>query len=322
MPFTKIVVAGSTGYLSDHVLPALLNSTKPKFDITVLTRINSGKTLSLQGAKVIPVDYEDHAALVRAVAGAEAILSLIAGTANKLVDLNLLRAAQEAGVRRIFPSEYTIDALHPQAVSLLTEGIERSGFVSHVYVARQFAALADEGGPTSFTTIVPSAFIDGWLEGAFGLFEPKNHKVTLLDGGNHQFTGCSLPFVAACIVAILQMDEEKTKNKRVHISEVRMTGNEVVGAYEEATGARFEKTSTALQALLDQRDEHLKAGEVFPAVFLGIQIAAFAGSGPGDLEDGLEFDLDGLLTVKRKTLKELTTEAVQKVAAVRSATVP
>ena len=315
MPFIKIIVAGSTGCLADHALPAILNSTEPKFEVTVLTRADSGKIKSIQGASVVPVDYDDHPTLVRAVTGADAIVSLVSGVSNKVVDQQLLAAAQEAGVRRIFPSEYTVDVLHPVGVSLLSASGIWPDTMSPIPVARKFMALANKNGPTSFTTIIPSAFIDGWLEGGFSLFEPKRHRVTLIDGGDHYFTGCSLPFLAACIVAVLKMDEERTKNKRIHISEVRTTMNEIVSAYEEVTGTEFEKISLSAQAMMDQRDDMLKSGDLFPALFVSIQIAAFGGCGAGDLVDGLHFDGDSHLSVPRKNIKQITAEAAKKVSA-------
>lgn len=122
MTFTKLVLAGSTGYVADSAIRAILASTDPVFDVTILTRANSGKApLSLPRAKIVKVDYDDNDGLVKAVAGADAILSFLNGLA-KAADLKLLKAAQEAGVRRIFPSEYTIDVLHPHAAAVLTQG--------------------------------------------------------------------------------------------------------------------------------------------------------------------------------------------------------
>ncbi|CAI7658020.1 unnamed protein product [Penicillium pancosmium] len=307
MTFTKIVIAGSSGYVADHAIRAILASTKPKFDVTILTRADSGKTLPpTPGAKIIPVDYNDHNSLVSAVSGADAILSFLSPGASKVVDLLLLKAAQTAGVRRIFPSEYTLDVLHPAAMSLLTEGGDWPEDVSPVVAARKFLALANEGGPTSFTTLISSAFIDSWLEGDFGSFDPKNGKVTVVDSGDHYFSGCSLPFLGAAIVAVLEMDEDKTKNKRIHIAELRTTMNQIADTYDEVTGSKFERSRVTSQELIGQRDENLKSGNPF---------GAFNGGGSGDLKDGLEFDGDGFLNVKRKTLKELVVEAVNKVRA-------
>lgn len=139
MVFTKLIIAGSTGYVADHAIRAILASTKPKFDVTILTRADSGKTpASIPGAKILPVDYNNHNGLVKAIAGADAILSFISGPTSKAVDRLLLKAAQEAGVRRIFPSEYTLDILHPAAVSLLTEGGNWPDESSPVVTARKF----------------------------------------------------------------------------------------------------------------------------------------------------------------------------------------
>ncbi len=78
MTFTKLIIAGSTGYVAGPAIRAILASTVPKFDVTILTRADSGKApVVIPGAKVIPIDYNNHGALVRAVTGADAILSFI-----------------------------------------------------------------------------------------------------------------------------------------------------------------------------------------------------------------------------------------------------
>ncbi|KAJ5565150.1 hypothetical protein N7513_001392 [Penicillium frequentans] len=314
MTFTKLIIAGSTGYVADHALRAISASTTPKFDVTILTRADSGKVpSSAPGAKIVPIDYSDHNALVRAVTGADAILSFISGPPSKVVDLLLLKAAQEAGVRRIFPSEYTLDVLHPKQVSLFTEGGDWPEDTSPVVTARRFLALADEEGPTSFTTLVSSAFIDAWLEGDFGSFDPLNHKVTVIDSGDHYFSGCSLPFLGAAIVAVLQMDEGKTKNRRIPIAELRMTMNQIADAYDEATGVKFERLRDTSQELIQQRNASLKAGNPFGALFVATHLGAFNGSGAGDLKDGLEFDGDGFFNVRRQTLMEIAVKALQNV---------
>ncbi|KAJ6134571.1 isoflavone reductase family protein [Penicillium sp. IBT 18751x] len=317
MVFTKVVIAGSTGYIAEPAIEAILASTDPVFDVTILTRADSKKTPpDAPGAKLVPIDYYDHQALVRAVSGADAILSFISGAPAKAIDRLLLRAAQEAGVRRIFPSEYTLDILHPKAIPVLTEGGDWPEETSPVVTARKFMDLVNEGGPTSFTTIIPAAFMDGWLAGKFGSIDPKHRKITAVNSGDIYFSGCTLPFLAAAIVAILKMDEEKTKNKRIHVTELRATMNQIADTFEEITGDKFERDIVTSKDLLDQRDANLKAGNSLAALFIAIHILAFNGSGAADLEDGLNFDGDGFLTLRRKTLKELCVEALEKVGTV------
>lgn len=315
MPFIKLVVAG-TGGLANFAIPAILSSSRPKFDVTILTRKNSNPPPSYPNAKVVQVDYNDHAELVRVVAGSDAIVSLISGGASRIVDRQLLAAAQETGVRRIFTSEYTLELLHPKSQSLFALDKPWPEELALVPVAKEFMDLATKGGPTSFATIVPSAFIDGWIQGSYAIFEPKNRKVTVVDGGDHYFTGSSLPFLAACIVAALKMDEEKTKNKRLHVSEVRTTINEITGLYEKLTGRKFEKVSVTAQQLLEQRDKFFADGQTLLAMFMTIQIGAFGDGGAGDLEDGLQFDGDGFLEMKRKSIEELVSEGLKEIGAI------
>jgi uncharacterized protein YbjT (DUF2867 family) len=312
MPFTKIIVAGSTGSLADHVLRAVLSSTQPKFDVTVLTRKGSDKAPSLPGAKLVPVDYDDHQALVKAVSGHDAIVSLVGGMASNPVDSALLEAAQASGVRRIFTSEYTVDILHPVMVSLYSDEGWPEHWDTHLKKAQRFAALADAGGSTSYTTLMPSTFVDNWLAGVYGNFDPKGRKVTLIDGGDLPFTGCSLQFLAACIVAALQMPEEETKNKRIPVSEVRTTMNEIVRVYEKVTGHSFTVDNITSKSLVDARAGSLKNGEFPMAAMYTHVVGAFNGQGAGDLQEGLKFDGDGILTMKRKTVEELGAEAVDK----------
>lgn len=312
MPFTKIVVAGSTGSLADHVLRAVLSSEQPKFYVTVLTRKGSDKSPSLPGAKLVPVDYDDHQALVKAVSGHDAIVSLVGGIASNSVDSALLKAAQASGVRRVFTSEYTVDILHPAMVSIYSDEGWPEHWDTHLKKARRFAVFAEAGGSTSYTTLMPSAFIDNWLAGMYGNFDPKGRAVTLIDGGDLPFTGCSLPFLAACIVAALQMPEEETKNKRIPVSEVRTTMNEIVRVYEKVTGRSFTVHNITSKSLLDARAGFFKNEEFPMAVMYTHIVGAFNGQGAGDLQEGLNFDGDGLLTVKRKTIEELGAEAVDK----------
>ncbi|KAL7937554.1 hypothetical protein V8C35DRAFT_292791, partial [Trichoderma chlorosporum] len=79
---------------------------------------------------------------------------------------------------------------------------------------------------TDSTLIMTSMFVDTFIvNGQFGVYDIKNRKATLVDTGDALFTGCTTEFIAAAIVAILKLPEEATKNKRIPVAEVRMSGN-------------------------------------------------------------------------------------------------
>jgi hypothetical protein len=113
------------------------------------------------------------------------------------------------------------------------------------------------------------------------------------------------------------MDEEKTRNKRIPITVVRATMNQATDMYEEIIDVKVERGRVSSQNLLYRRNASLEAGNFFNALFDAVIVGAFNGRGAGDLVDSLDFDGDGILNVKRKTPKGLTTEALKKVGFAR-----
>lgn len=58
------------------------------------------------------MDYDKHETLVTALRGQDALVISLAGTAPKDTELNLVNAAGEAGVKWIFPNEWSPDTAH------------------------------------------------------------------------------------------------------------------------------------------------------------------------------------------------------------------
>ena len=318
MGFTKVALVGGTGQLGKHILRLLQASASPKFEITVLTRLQvpvGQEQLELGGdnIKVKRVDYNNHKKLVEALREVEVIVSALNSVPAIQIDHLLLEAGKEAGVRRIFPSEYTLDVLHPAAVSLMGESHPR---VQH---ARKFTSLAESEGPhtTSFTTIVSGMFVDFAMKGHHGNYDPTNRKATLFDSGDVPATGCSSDFIAASVVAALNMPEEETKNKRIHIAEVKYTGRQLMEALETVTKSQFtvmQVQSKQLQLKLELAKEQGQVRETFVLPVVLLNFAAINGKsmpcGAGLLEDGLLWNAGGFLVQKRKSLVEIARQLV------------
>ncbi|KAF3766708.1 NAD(P)-binding protein [Cryphonectria parasitica EP155] len=315
--FQSIVLVGATGRVGAPILRNLLESTAPVFNVTVLVRETTSAD-AVQKAKPIirqqgsreyavrPVDYENHDSLVQALKGADAVVSALPTTVAHKVDLLLLQAAQEAGVRRIFPSEYTLDVLHPLSVAAFGKDFPS------VLNANKFLSLVDASdAPTSFTTIVPGMFFDYGLRGLLDMWDLKHDKAVLIDGGAEVFTGSSTGFIAACVVAALKMDEEKTKNKRIRIAEVQTTMEEVRDVLEEVSGRTFSTVDVSSEEMARKKEEAVRAQDWAGVYVNTILPLNFGGGGPGNLSEGLTFDGDGNLLVRRKTLRELVQEAFE-----------
>jgi tRNA G18 (ribose-2'-O)-methylase SpoU len=315
MGFTRVALVGASGQLGKHVLQHLLKSTSPRFEITILTRA-SNENESLQyleepSIKVQRVDYHNHQQLVQMLTVIEEIVSALNSVPAIHIDPLLAQAGQEAGVRRIFPSEYTLDVLHPEAVKLMGVLHPR---VQH---AQWFVSFGDFNDGISFTTIVSGMFLDLAIRGHHGNYDPKEKTATLFDGGNVPATGCSADFIAASVVAALKMPEEETKNKRIHIAEVKYTGRQILEALEEVTKTKFEViqvTSELLSQKLEKAKEEGLVRETFVLPVVLLNFAKVDGkdapSGAGLLEDGLSWNAGGFLTQKRKNLIEIAREIV------------
>jgi len=105
----RIAVTGSTGFVGNYLVPALLQRGNPVN--AFCRRADRGKPLKIAGADLVVGDLLQPATLVRALKGCAAVVHLAAvadssdeelNTAVNVVgSRNLVAAAREAGVRRI-----------------------------------------------------------------------------------------------------------------------------------------------------------------------------------------------------------------------------
>lgn len=101
----NIAVVGVTGSVGEHITEQLLKAGK--HNVTAITRADS-KSKMPAGVKVAKVNYDDHASLVEALKGQDAlVITMKAGQAE--AQTKLIEAAAEAKVAWIMPNEYTAD---------------------------------------------------------------------------------------------------------------------------------------------------------------------------------------------------------------------
>ncbi|KAA0991949.1 NmrA family NAD(P)-binding protein [Dyadobacter aurulentus] len=107
-----IIVVGASGHLGTRITHYL---TEKGAKVRALIRNGSTNRnidiLMKSGAEVIMVDFNDRSELVAALSGAACVVSALSGLREVIVDLQvrLVKAAVEAGVKRFIPSDYCID---------------------------------------------------------------------------------------------------------------------------------------------------------------------------------------------------------------------
>jgi uncharacterized protein YbjT (DUF2867 family) len=107
-----IVVAGASGHLGLMIARQILARGA---NVTALTRSSKQRktteALTQLGAKIVEVDYDDHAGLTKACSGAHCVVSALSGLRDVIVEAqtSLLHAAVEARAKRFIPSDFCMD---------------------------------------------------------------------------------------------------------------------------------------------------------------------------------------------------------------------
>lgn len=306
--FPRVALAGGTANLGHDILDALL--AKPYlFSVTVLTRCGSSSSHS-QPPQVKTVEigsYTDETPLITAVRGHDVLLSVLPGAVSLQLDPILLSAAVKAGVKRFLPSDYTLDVLHPK----VREVAAVAPLGARTALADRIVTTA-ETGQIEYTSIMTVGLLDWALEHGFGSFNIPRREATLYDDGVNKCTACTTPFVAQAVVAVLQMPEAETRNRRIGVAEVEYSGVEMLEAMEKVTGQKWNVKRVSTEALLVNGRKALVEGNARAAYVAHVVALNFDGSGPARFEKGLEWNRDGKFSVQRKSLQQILREAVER----------
>jgi hypothetical protein len=191
-------------------LPLIRALLAANFTVTALTR--EGSTFSFPAdVEVKAVDYTSIPALTKALAGQEAVISVV-GPSGLGLQTNLVKAAAAAGVCRFIPAEFGADLLNPRcrAFPLHTTKVE----VQDLLVQK-----AKETG-MSYSLIFTGPFLDWGLRGF--ILDVKNHTGTLYDEGLNAFSTTTIPTIVRAIVGCLQHLKE-TENRGVYIQDAAIS---------------------------------------------------------------------------------------------------
>ncbi|HXV17654.1 MAG TPA: NmrA family NAD(P)-binding protein, partial [Gemmatimonadaceae bacterium] len=109
---STIVLAGASGRLGHRIASALVErGATVRAIVRPSTAPEKIENLRKLGAETAVTEYTDDVQLAEACAGADCVVSAVAGLRDVIVDAQtlLLNAAVKAGVPRFIPSDYCID---------------------------------------------------------------------------------------------------------------------------------------------------------------------------------------------------------------------
>ena len=229
MAIKKVVLLGADGKLGPAILHALLSK---EFQVTVLKRASSKSASNYpEGVEVATVD-DDFAvdALAKIFQGQDAVVVTIKGSQIELQE-RLALACVKAGVQRFVPADFgSCDSSTPKAQELVPLYKHKTD------LRNQLTQLAKENERFTWTGLVCGHFFD-WDPKFFHVWV-KEKRAAVLDDGEIKASASTLSRIGEATAAVL-LRPEATANQVLFVQSFLVSQNEVVKAYEKATGSSF-----------------------------------------------------------------------------------
>jgi len=291
-----VLLVGGAGDLGKHILSALLADST--FNVTVLTRINSTSIFPSQ-VKLIKINYTDYDAVKKALTGQDIVISAVGGSGffDKL-DLKLIEASVEVGVKWYIPSEFTADVSHPDFSSLPFVAAK----VETVQLLKKYESQL------AHTFITTGGFLDWGFDNGFLGYDIPNRTVTLYDEGKHLVSATTLPSIGKAVVAVIH-HPELTLNKRIYIADVTFTQQEALALFEKYTGTKWTVKHMTTEDSYKQGAEYYAKGDFVNGIPAYVRAAVYNGQGASNFQGKT---INKALGLETNSLEQIIKEAVER----------
>ena len=261
MSIHTVLLAGATGDLGKHILPALLDAG---FAVTALSRASSASSKSLPaGVKVarVPDDYPVDA-LVPAVRGHDAVVCALGGPAYMgPAQAHLLAAAAQAGGVQLFmPSEFG-------------SGLDDGPWLERIPVFQSKKAFR-EGIPKTglaWSAVSNGAFFEWGLDVGFLKIDVKQRKATVLGDGEARIAMSRMGLIADAVVGVLRHPDQ-VKNRMAYVQSFAVSQMDIVRALEKEMGVQFAVERLDPATFVEENERLMAQGNVgamYEMVFAG-----------------------------------------------------
>lgn len=245
--FTKVAVAGATGNLGPSIVNALVEANYQVFAFS-----RSGKTEGLPSSvKTVKVDYSSKESLVSALKS-NGIEALVSNLPKHDMQIGLIDAAIEAGVKKFLPSDFGSD------VSGNDYCKELPVFKGGKLVVQDY--LKKVSSQISWTVVVNGIFFDWGLKVGF-MVNTKGGVTQLYDDPDAKHSTTNLADVGQAVVGVLKHPEE-TKNRTVYVQSACVSQNEILAIAKKAKpDVEFPTEKANTEDLLKQSFKLLEEGK-------------------------------------------------------------
>ncbi|OHW97992.1 NADB-Rossmann family domain-containing protein [Colletotrichum incanum] len=305
-PIRKVAIIGATGQMGSEISRALLQSG---FAVTAIQRSESNKATP-EGSRSIKLDIDDVNALTSAFQGHDAVISAAPDPIVLEKQQPWIEAAIAAGVKRIFPSEYSTNVDSSLAESLpIVAGKVRT----RRYLVEQ---ISKAGGKSSWTSINNGPFFEAVL-GFGGLGPDFRTKTARYHNGGDNLIGTTRPSdVADTIAKVLRDDKglyKEAENKSVYIHSAAVSEKQLTKLAEKVTGITFAVENYDVEELYQDAKNKLDKGDT--SAMMNFYYQMMYGKGYGGSESFQEMSWNervGLRTLSEQELEYAIKEAAIK----------
>ncbi|KAK2049467.1 NAD(P)-binding protein [Colletotrichum somersetense] len=303
----KVAVIGATGQLGSVIAKALLESG---FAVTAVQRADSEKTAPV-GCESVKLNMRDHAGLASAFKSHDVVISAAPDPIIFEDQKAWIDAAVAAGVKRIFPSEFSTNLESPLAQGLpIVTGKVRT----RRYLVEQ---VSKAGGKVTWSSINNGPFLSLVL--GFGGLGPdfRTQTARYHNGGDNLIGTTRLVDIAGTVAKILR-DEKglytEAENKAVYIHSAAVTEKQMTKIAEKVTGLTFAEEHYDVEELFQDAKAKLAKGDT--SAMMQFYYQMMYGKGYGGSESFQEMSWNEKVGLKTMTETEL--EAVVRDVAQRN----
>ncbi|PYH41093.1 aromatic alcohol reductase [Aspergillus saccharolyticus JOP 1030-1] len=244
----KVAIFGASGNFGTPITAALQDAN---FTITIITRPESTAVFP-RDLPILRTPYTlSH--LTTALHGQDAVICVV-GPGGVPAQATMIEAAEAAGVQRFIVNDFGWGPESNSFPEFKAIAAQRRGGWE---VARR---KAEGNSRFTFTGITTGNPID-WAMKRFPMmgFDVANGSATIYDSGTEQFTGTTLAGIGQAVVGVL-LHPQETANRFVKVLSIRTCQNELLEAFQRATGHTWTVQRDTTQRLVASGKRHFQAG--------------------------------------------------------------
>ncbi|GJC88008.1 hypothetical protein ColLi_10846 [Colletotrichum liriopes] len=279
------------------------------FAVTAIQRSESIKTAP-EGSKSVKLDIDDVNALTSAFKGHDAVISAAPDPIIFEKQQPWIEAAIAAGVKRIFPSEYSTNIDSPLAEGL---PIAADKVRTRRYLVDQ---ISKAGGNPSWTSVNNGPFFELVL-GFGGLGPDFRTKIARYHNGGDNLIGTTrLSDIAETIAKVLRDEKglyKEAENKSVYIHSAAVSEKQLTRLAEKVTGLTFAVENYDVEELYQDAKNKLEKGDM--SAMMQFYYQMMYGKGYGGSESFQEMSWNekvGLRTLSEQELEDVIKDVAQK----------